>query len=201
MRLPMSQQNRQGFTLVEAVVAIAIVSVAGTAMMLGIASAMTASYDAMDRTVAQGMAEQLLDEVSGRMYAISGGHHATTLGSSGAERALAGRQFNDIDDYNGSGSGLSFQPPVDWLGVTLGTDDGEGNQRHPSFRIASDHFDDWRQEVEVYYVDDDDASIRLTGSNTSNSRAVEVTILRKGDADSYRELANVRRVFSYVPTP
>jgi type II secretory pathway pseudopilin PulG len=192
---------RGGFTLVEAMVAISIVAMAGTAMLLGIASAMTTSYDAMDRTIAQGMAEQIVDEVAGRMYALGNNHYEWPLAASGAEQALAGRQFNDIDDYNGSGSGLTHQPPVDWLGITLGTDDGEGNQRHPNFQVSSGYFDDWRQEIDVYYVNDSDPSIRLTGSNTSDSRAVEVRIMRKGDANSYRELANIRRVFSYIPKP
>lgn len=183
-------------------VAITIVATAGTAMMLGIASAMTASYDAMDQTIAQGMAEQLIDEVAGRMYALNHGYrYDTPMRANNAELALPGRQFNDIDDFNGSGSGLVYQPPVDWRGISLGTDDGEGGERHPNFQIATDYFDDWRQEIEVYYVDDDNPSVRLYGNNTSNSRAVEVTILREGDANSYRELASVRRVFSNIPGP
>lgn len=201
MRIQQPIRFHGGFTLVEALVAISIVATAGTAMMLGISSAMTASYDAMDRTIARGMAEQLVDEVAGRMYAMGDGHHITTLGASGAERALAGRQFNDIDDFNGAGSGMTFQPPVDWQGVTLGLDDGEGDLRHPNFRIASDHFDDWRQEIEVYYVNDSDPSIRLSGSSTSDSRAVEVRISQEVAGGAFRELAVARRVFSYIPKP
>jgi prepilin-type N-terminal cleavage/methylation domain-containing protein len=194
-------ERRRGFTLVEAVVAISIVSIAGTAMLMGIASAMSTSYDTMDRTVAAGMAEQLMDEVAGRMYALGNGQYQWPMAASGSEQAAAGRQFNDIDDYNGAGSGIASEPPVDRRGITLGIDDGEGGARHPNFQVASGYFDRWRQEIEVYYVSDTDPSVRLTGGNTSNSRAVEVLILQRADANAYRELASVRRVFSYIPKP
>ena len=170
-------------------------------MLLGIASAMSTSYDAMDRTIAVGMAEQIMDEAAGRLYALNDSQYQWPLVASSAERSAPGRQFNDIDDYNGDGSGIASEPPVDWRGITLGTDDGEGGTRHPNFQVADGFFDNWRQEVEVYYVSDSDRSVRLSGGSTSNSRAVEVTILERGDANAYRELANVRRVFSYVPKP
>ena len=182
-------------------VSISIVSVAGTAILLGIASAMSTSYDAVDRTIANGLAEQLMDEVAGRMYSISGGEYSFPLGGSSVEKAAAGRQYNDIDDFNGGGNGIASEPPVDWRGVTLGTDDGEGGTRHPNFQVADGFFDNWRQEVEVYYVNDSDPSTRLSTGSTSNTRAVEVRILQLADGGAYRELANVRRVFSNVPKP
>jgi prepilin-type N-terminal cleavage/methylation domain-containing protein len=198
---PSRATARKGFTLVEAMVSISVVSVAGTAMMLGIASSMTTSYDAMDRTIAEGMAEQLVDEVAGRLYAVSGGQYQWPLTANNVELSLPGRQFDDIDDYNGRGKGLAYEPPVDWQGIALGTDDGEGDERHPNFRVASDFFSDWRQEIEVYYVNENNPAVRLTGSNTSNSRAVEVRILKSGDKGAYQELASIRRVFSYIPEP
>jgi len=190
---------RRGFTLVEAMVAISIAAMAGAVLLLAIETTVQNTTDSVEQTIAVGMARQLIDEVLGARYvAVGASPYELPLGASDWEAGGAGRErFNDTDDYNA----FSAQPPTGRWGVPLGSDDGAGNLRHPNFRTPTGRFDDWRQTIEVYYVDENDFTQRLTGGDTSNLRAVEVTISRQQQDGSYRELARLRRVLSYVPHP
>ena len=64
--------RRAGFTLVEAVVSTAIVTMAGSALLLGVASAIDATDIVLEQALAEGMAQQLMDEIAGRQYAEPG---------------------------------------------------------------------------------------------------------------------------------
>jgi len=192
-----SPEARRGLTLIEAIISMSIVAIAGTSLMLALGSALQTTNWTVDQAIAQGLAEQLVDEVAGKRYHDpAGGSQETILGPSGAEAAGPGRSlFNDADDYNG----FRAQGAEDIWGRPLGTGDGAGGDRHLNFQSPAGSFDDWRQEIDVYYVDDDDHSIRLGPGSTSFTRAVEVRILVDDPLDGLRELANVRRVFSYLP--
>jgi type II secretory pathway pseudopilin PulG len=187
---------RQGFTLVEAVVATALTALAGTALLLGMTSALQTTGTALEQTIASGMAQQLMDEVVGTRYAAVGaGGYQTWFGPSSWELQGTGRErFNDIDDFHG----LVVQPPEDLWGVELGTDDGRGDQRHPDFRVPAGYFDRWRQEVRVRYVRESDWQ-RLPYGQTSPFREVEVRIVHVSEGGARRELAKLQRVVSYVP--
>lgn len=180
-------------------VAISITAMAGAVLLLAIETAVQNTTDSVEQTMAAGMARQLVDEVLGARYtAVGAGPYQLPLGPNNWEQAGEGRErFNDTDDFNN----FQAQPPESRWGVALGADDGAGNLRHPNFRAPTGKFDDWRQTIEVYYVDESDFSQRLTGGDTSNFRAVEVTIARQEQDGSYRELARLRRVYSYVPHP
>ena len=73
------------------------------------------------------------------------------------------------------------------------------DERHPEFQAPADFFDDWRQEIDVYYVDESDLTTRLPWSQTSDYRAVEVRIFKDLPEGGSRELARLRRVVAYVP--
>ncbi|GAF73146.1 unnamed protein product, partial [marine sediment metagenome] len=91
------------FTLVEALVAISITAIAGSALLLGIGSSLQSTTDAMEQTTAIGMAQQLIDEVLGGRYAAVGvGGYEINFGHSAHEQAGPGRQrYDDVDDYHG----------------------------------------------------------------------------------------------------
>jgi len=186
-----------GFTLVEATVALAITTVAGAALLLGINSSIQTTNEALDQTIAAGMAQQLLDEIVGGRYAAVGvDGYQTSFGPSSWEKCGAGRErYDDIDDYHG----LSLQPPEDCYGIELGTEDGEGDQRHPNFQAPPGFFDRWKQEVEVYYVGEADLGTRLAPGQVSDYRAIEVRVLREDPERGWQELARRRRVVAYVP--
>jgi type II secretory pathway pseudopilin PulG len=188
-----------GFTLVEAVVAISITVIGGAALLLGINSSLQTTKEAMEQTIAMGIAQQLLDEVVGARYcpASTGDPYETTLGPTSYERSGPGRSlYEEIGAYNG----IRSRPPTDLWGVALGTDDGEGGQRHPNFFCPPHFFDKWQQEVDIYYVDETDLTTRLPQGKVSDYRAVEVRIVLVDPDRGQRELAKVRQVIAYVPS-
>jgi type II secretory pathway pseudopilin PulG len=192
------RSRRDGFTLVEALVAISLAALAGSALLLGTFSTVQATGDAEDQTIALGMAQQLMDEVVGNPYIASGGNaYAAPIGPLASQRNGASRAlFRAIGDFNG----YRALPPRDPWGVALGTDDGQGGTRAATFQAATGRFANWRQEVDVYYVKETDLKTALTGSTTSDYRAVEVRINYVDPQTGVtRTLAQLRRVVAYVP--
>lgn len=191
--------GRSGFTLTEALVALSITVMAGSALLLGVESSIQTTDESMEQTVAAGLAQQAIDEVLGNRYAAPGsGAHQTGLGPNSWEAAGEGRErFNDTDDYNG----FVANPPVDIWGDTLGQGDGTGSLRHPSFRVNIERFGRWRREIDVFYVDETDQSVRLPSGSTSDFRAVEVRVILESSDGTEREMYRLRRVYSYVNVP
>ncbi|MEE9603313.1 MAG: type II secretion system protein [Thermoguttaceae bacterium] len=197
MRRSPCQQCRSAFTLVEALVSISIVAVAGSVLLLGITSSLQTTDEAISQTLANGMAMQLIDEVVGNRYhSIGADGYQTNLGPSSDELGGAGRErYNDIGDYHG----FQSQPPQGPFGIELGQDDGDGGIRHPNFVMPEGRFDNWREEIEVYYVNESDLTTRLPVGATSDYRVVEVRIIHDDPKRGSRELAKMRRVVAYVP--
>ena len=185
------------FTLVEALVAISITAIAASVLVLGVHASLQTTDEAVEQTIALGMAEQLLDEVLGaRYHAVGVDGYQVNFGPSWYEQQGSGRErYDDVDDYHG----LRIQPPEDRWGVPLGRDDGQGGQRHPSFRAPAGLLDPWRQEVDVYYVAESDLASPLPYGQVSDYRAVEVRILVVDPEGGTRPLASLRRVVTYVP--
>lgn len=190
---------RRGFSLVESLVSISVLAITGGAIMLSMSAAVNTTESSLDSTVATGIAEQVIDEVMGMRYVAKGIDPKTKdLGPTAWEAAGHGRQrFDDTDDFKNFGS----SPVVDTHGFELGQGDGAGKLRHPHFRLPSGYFRGWNQKIDVYYVDETDHAVRLTGDTASDFRAVEVRIFRANDDGTTSTLANLRRVYSYVPQP
>jgi type II secretory pathway pseudopilin PulG len=194
-----SRRSPAGFTLLEATLAIALTAMAGSAILLGINTSLDATAEVVDKTIAIGMAQQLVDEVVGNTYASPGaGPFQTDLGPNSFETGGVGRErFNDIDDF----TGVASQPPKDPYGIALGSDNGQGSTRPTNFRVPANYFSRWRQKVEVYYVNATNFSQRLTGNNTSDYRCVDVTIEYNDPTRGWRPLAQERRVVTYLQSP
>ena len=189
--------KRHGFTLVEALVAISIMAIAGSALLWGVAGAMQTTDDNLQEALAIGMAQQLMDEIIGNRYhAVGGNAYEYPMGASSWEKSGLGRErYNDIDDFNGQ----RFTPPIEVYGTAVGTGDGTGDLRHPNFQVGQDYFRNWRQEIDVFYVDPDDFSNNLSAGSRSDYRAIEVRIVRDDPDSDPRILAKLRQVVSYVP--
>jgi hypothetical protein len=178
-------------------VAITVLALAGSVLLLAVDSSLQTTTDAVDRTIADGLAQQLLDEISLAHYMEPGTLHSDPLGPSGWETAGSGRErFNDTDDYHD----FTAEPAEGVYGEPLGTGNGAGGARHSAFQVAPTFFQSWRQRVEVYFVDPADPSVRLT-SGTSEYRAIEVAIERIEPGGVVRKLASRRKVIAYVPPP
>lgn len=194
-----SSRSRRGFTLIEALASLTILVLAGGVMLMAVETMVQSNDDAIERTIAEGIARQIVDEVMGKRYkATTVGPYQYPLGPSGWEANGNGRErFDDTDDFHH----FSAKPAEDIWGKPLGAGDDQGGWRHGHFRVAPGYFNKWKQKIKVYYVNDNNLAQRLNGSNTSNHRAVEVTILRQQNDGAFKEIANVRRVYAYVPVP
>ena len=189
--------RRRGFTLVEAMVAITILALAGSVLLLAVDSSLHTTTEAVDRTIADGLAHQLLDEITCQRYMEPGESSEGALGPSGWELAGSGRErFNDTDDYHN----FTAQPAQGLWGEPLSTGDDDGGPRAPAFQMPASYFNHWRQRVVVYYVDPSDPSVRLT-SGTSPYRAIEVHIEKVADDGTVLPLARRKKVIAYVPPP
>lgn len=189
--------SRRGITLVEALVATTLMVMTGGAVLLAVGGSLGASQEALERTIATGLAEQLLDEILGKRYhAVGASALQWPLGPNGGEGPHRAN-YDDVDDLRS----YVRQPPVDMYDRRLGHDNGTGGTRHPAFAVSSDFLRFWRQEVDVYYVSASDPSVRLAPGATSYHRAVEVRIVVQPPGRSPRTLATVRRVITYLPPP
>jgi type II secretory pathway pseudopilin PulG len=151
-------------------VSISIASIAAGVLLLAIQSSLQTTDEALERTIALGMARQILDRVAGEA------------------------DLDGIDRYDG----LRSQPPVDLWGIELGQDDGLGGRRHPDFRAPDDFFARWRQEVDVRRVAESDLSTPLPDGAPSDYRLVEVRMTYDDPQRGRRELARLRRIIAYV---
>lgn len=204
-------RRRSGFSLLEALIAVGVIGLAGSAILLATDASTRASDDAMEQLIARGLANQIIDEIMGLPYKEKGqAAEAWPLGKEAGESTRR-VSFDDSDDFNG----YSAYPPSDSWGVELGQGDGAGGVRPSAFRVAADYFDDWAVRVAVSYVDETDLSLTLASPETSGARAVEVVIYRVELTDArdetedaeivaehtktVTELLRIRRVCSYVP--
>jgi prepilin-type N-terminal cleavage/methylation domain-containing protein len=190
------REFRGGFTLIEAMVSIALTAVAASVLLLGTTASLQTTDEAMQKTIAYGMAQQLMDEAVGCRYMELGGSPYDAVPRPSAAESTRGTRelFDDIGDF----SGHRGQAPVDLYGVALGMDDGQGGQRNPAFQCPAGFFADWRQEIDVYYVADTDLTSPLPAGQTSDYRAVEVRIIYNDPNRGPRELAKIRRIVTYV---
>ncbi len=202
-RIMTGRRCAAGFSLVEALVALTITAVAGSALLLGIDTSLDTTNEALEQTIAIGMAQQLMDEVLGARYTadMDGDalpNYQSDFYDPDSVRFAITRDrefFEDIDDYNE----YTNQPPQDMYGVDLGSDDGEGRLRHPNFRAPDERFSRWRRQIQVYYVSSTDLETPLAAGQTSDYRAVEVRVLYNDPARGWRELTRLQQVIAYVP--
>jgi len=190
------RSGRGGFTFIEAMTAVAITAMAGGAVLLGVNSSLLATKTALEQTIAQGLAQQLMDELAGMAYARNAASpYEYPLAPTSAELAGPGRtQFTNLADYNG----LTEAPPVDPYGIPLGTDDGQGSTRNPS--LQNTYLSNWQRTALVYYVDPTTQSTELAPGQTSNFRAAEVHVWVQDKSGTLRQVYMLRRVFAYVPS-
>lgn len=195
-RLRPTYRAPRGFTLIEALLTMTLVSVAGAAMLTGLVSAMETNRTALEMTIAQGIAQQMIDDIAARKY-HDGNPYQVPLSASAYETSGPGySRYNDIDDFHG----YVDQPVADPWGIPLGTGNGLGGTRNANFQVRSGYFERWRREVKVYYVSESDLVTPLTGAQTSNYRLVHVQVYSVPVSGTKRLLAEAKRVFANVPS-
>jgi type II secretory pathway pseudopilin PulG len=182
------------FTLLEAMLTITIAAIAGSVLLLGLTTSLKTTNDNMYAAIAEGMAQQLMDEIVGLRYCEAGADpYQYPLGPGSDEPSR--RYYDDLDDYNG----LRSQPPRDFYGIALGTDNGAGGTRNPLFQSSAGFFNNWKQEVDVYYVNANDLKTKLSAGQASDYRMIEVRIIYNDPVEGSQVLAVLNRVVPYVP--
>jgi prepilin-type N-terminal cleavage/methylation domain-containing protein len=198
-------RNRTGFTLIEALVAISIMALAGSVLLLAAQTSLDATDDAAKQAIAQGICDQVLDEIMSKHYMDAADtYNKNVLNANSGESTR--QLFDDTDDFNG----YSVQPIQETYGQTLGNGDDAGGLRHANFRVVNGFFAKWRLRVDIYYVSSSDLSQRLdsppvaaggTLTTTSGYRCAEATVDYQDSDGTYRTLAKGRRVYAYMPPP
>lgn len=214
LRYRQSAHSRRAFSLVEAMVSLTLLSMIGVVLLSSAQTAVMSASQSMDELIAQGIAQQVMDEAIGLPYVIksytSSNPNAveiSDMGNAANSGSRYGGNWGDLDDYNGATPTSTYvaQPPSDAFGATFGLGNGtvsSGNAvlRNSNFRIRSNYFSNWRLETNCYYVGPTDLTTRLT-SGSSKFRALEVRVYRVQPDNSKILLASLRRIHCHVPKP
>lgn len=167
--MTMSVGNRgraAGFTLVELVVTMVVISVAVLGISQALAFALSRQSDGLWQAKAVALAQSYVDEIVSRRYdeaspvggvppCAPAAIACTPVGPDGESRS----GFDDVDDYDG----LDEQPPLDV----------EGNPRS--------EYAGYRVQVSVAYVDAAQASA-LGLDDTSDAKLITVSVTPPGQA-------------------
>lgn len=189
--------QRRAFSLIEALLALSVMSLAGAVLLLSVQSSLGTTLDAVDQTIADGIAQQKLHEILTKRYMMDGGDPLQSVLSANASELMGPGTslFDDADDYEG----YSAKPLTGIYGEALGTGNDGGSLRLQSFRLRSDFFQNWRIRTNVDYVSATDHAVK---SNTPTYfRVVEVTVDMARTGGAMLPLASRKRVLAFVPPP
>lgn len=194
--------RRAGFTFIESMIALAVLSLAGAALLTSVAGAVSSSNDSIYRSIGKGFAQQLIDEIAAAKFPSS----TTTTSSTTPFR----NSFTTIDDY----SGWAECPPRTKSGEVFGTDNGataadayasmmtgSSTGRDSALQAAPGFVNRFTRSVLVERVQPGSSGWTVQTQNTPHRR-VTVTVTYTGSNQPARTVAQVTRVFSSVaPSP
>lgn len=157
-------QRQGGFSLVELIVALMVISVAALALSYALGFAFRHQSDGLWQAKAVALAESYLEEITARRY-----DEATPMGgvppcapaavacSAVGQDAESRSEFDDVDDYHG----LDEQPPLNAAG------------------LPRDGYAGYRVEVDVAYADT--AQVAALGlDHTTDAKLVTVRVTAPG---------------------
>lgn len=193
----LARSRRLGFTYAESMITLVVLSLAGAALLTSVAGAVHSSNDAIYRSVGQGLADQLLDEIAAAKFPDGS---ASTLPSQMDRSAFA-----TIDDY----SGWTESPPRTKSGEVLGDDRGVTGKdsgpmigmwsgRAAELRAAPGFVQRFTRSVLVERVQPGAAGWTAVAQHTPHRR-VTVTVAYTASNQPARPVASAMRVFSAVP--
>lgn len=194
--------GRLGFTYAESMIALAVLSLAGAALLNSVAGAVSSSNDSVYRTIGKGLAEQLLDEIAAAKFPSRTATAPPTMPFRSA--------FATIDDY----AGWAESPPRTKAGEVLGADNGataaeaymflmtgNGASRTAELQAAPGFVNRFTRSVSVDRVQPGSTGWTVESQHTPHRR-VTVTVTYTASNQPARTVAQVSRVFSSVaPAP
>ena len=178
---------RHGITLIETVIAISLTTFAAGALLSALASSVQISTDSLHAAIANGLADQLMDEIASVKFPTGSGS------SPGAGRT----GFRDLDSYNG----YSVSPPLAQSGSAIGQEgtssSGTPMTRPQQFQPDPRLLSRYRQQVTVEKVVES-GSTWVVAAQSSTLRRVTVTITYTDATGKSAALASQVRIFSNV---
>jgi prepilin-type N-terminal cleavage/methylation domain-containing protein len=191
---------RRGFTLVESVIAMTVLALAGGALLTSMVGAVNSCNDAVYRTVGRGLADQLMDEIAAAQF-------PTGVSSSPSSSSSVRSLFRTIDDY----TGWKESPPQTKSGVILGMDQPSSSastsmfmmgftdsERPTAMRASSEFINRFSRTVIVERVQPATTGWTVVSQNTSYRR-VTVQVSYSVGASSSQMVSEQMRVFAAVP--
>lgn len=179
--------SRTGFSLVESLIAVAITTIAGAALLTSLSGAVQSSNRAVRAQVASGLATCLMDEISTARYPVAA--DTRPFGTSRAD-------FNDLDDYDG----WSAQPPQLRNGTAAGLEGGHvwgiSIERLPQMQPSTRFLGHFRREVEVDRVQQRADGQWESAASETGWRQVRVRVLWMESGRPAVPLAEVSRQFA-----
>lgn len=192
---------RLGFTYAESMIALAVLSLTCVALLTSVAGAVNSGNDSVYRTVGQGLAEQLMDEIAAAKFPTG----TVTISSTDPFRS----SFTTIDDY----ASWNESPPRTKSGEVLGADDGATaavaysnmmsgtSSRAAALQAAPGFVNRFTRSVLVERVQPGSSGWTVTSTSTAYRR-VTVTVSYTASNQPARNVAQLIRVFSSVsPAP
>ncbi len=187
---------RRAFSMVEALIAVTITAIAGGALLTSIGSAVQTSSESTHTLVAQGLAEQLMDEIAATRFPED---VPVTTKTGITESALTRDEFENIDEY----SGWKQSPPTARDGSIVGTEGFQlWNQQIPRLtmmRLNPKYINPFSRLVDVERVEPDSGSGWTVVTRHTNHRRVTVRVNYLSPNGTSATLSKVTRIFSYVP--
>lgn len=175
---PHPKSARAGLTLLEAVMAMTILTITGSALLTAAMSAIQSGSYLSRTVVAEGIADQLADEIA----AVGFPRGSNSLPTPGVPRIL----FNHVDDF----SGYDKKPPLDRLNNTLGTEDPSGSPRNAALQPQPGYLGNFRQQVTVERLSPNGTGFDIVSSDTDYRR---VTVCVTYQDSSSPEIPLVKR--------
>ncbi len=184
-----------GFTLAEALVAISVATIAGTALLTALANSVQSSSILLRRTIGLGLAQQMLDEIAATAFPVYPDGYTPGQHESATNRL----PFDDIDDYHG----WSSRPPVDRDGRPLGSGgtirNGTYLPRPTSMQVNPLLMERFSRSVTVEFVEPAADGKWLVRSKPTDWRRVTVTIRHTDLAGRTQTVATLTEVFARIP--
>lgn len=195
------RQSRQGFTYIESMIALAVLSLSAVALLNSVAGAISASNDSVYRTIGKGLAEQLLDEIAAAKFPSGTATTPPTVPFRSS--------FSTIDDY----AGWTESPPRTKAGEVLGADNGAtateaymsmmtgSTSRAAELQAAPGFVNRFTRSVLVERVQPGSTDWTVQTQHTPHRR-VTVSVTYTASNQPARMVGQASRVFSSVaPSP
>ena len=180
----------------ESLITVSLTTLAGGAVLTTIGSTVQISTDSTYTLIAQGLADQLMDEVSAAKFphTVSGMGSGYSMPSTGQGRS----GFDDLDDYNG----WNVSPPQTRDGMPIGTErmmaSSSSSARPSSFQPDPRFVSRFRQQVTVEKIAEASGGDWVITTSATSLRRVTVTISYTDAQNQTKVLAVQTRVFSDV---